>query len=61
MATPLIKRLLTPTFIIALTIFTGTSILLYEGKIPLPLYTWVLGALLGYYFGISRKPANPQS
>jgi hypothetical protein len=40
-----------PSFLMGVIIFIVASVLLYTSKIPLSVWTTVLGVLLGYYFG----------
>jgi len=40
-----------PNLFIGLVIFVVASILLYTNKIPLSVWTTIIGVLLGYYFG----------
>ena len=40
-----------PNLFIGLIIFIVASILLYINKIPLSVWTGIVGVLLGYYFG----------
>jgi len=40
-----------PSFLMGVIIFIVASILLYTSKIPLSVWTTVVGVLLGYYFG----------
>jgi hypothetical protein len=40
-----------PSFLMGVVIFIVASVLLYTSKIPLSVWTTVVGVLLGYYFG----------